>query len=101
MKYILYDNEQTIKELVYCNMNGNETTEDVAKAITTEYYVGRFKANEHTHLGRAIKNDSDTFILRDLDGKTNIWQVCEKVADITDAIVPGLYYARKVGILVE
>ena len=40
MKYLPYEKEQIGKIMIYCNKNGKETSEDIAKAITTDVFVG-------------------------------------------------------------
>lgn len=42
MKYITVEKESEDMKWsrVYCNCNGTETSEDIAKAIVTEYFVG-------------------------------------------------------------
>lgn len=101
MKYWTYEKEQIVSALIYCNLNGNETAEDIAKAITTDYFMGKFVASEHVSIVAPIKNDNDMFILRDRYGCINIWQVCGKVTDYTDAIIPHLYRVRQIGIMFD
>ena len=101
MKYLPYEKEQIGKIMIYCNKNGEETSEDIAKAITTDFFVGKFVAKEHVSITSPIKNDDNMFILRDVYGNNNIWQVCGKVSDYTDAIVPHLYKVRKIGIMFD
>lgn len=101
MKYLPYDQEQIGNVMIYCNKNGEETTEDIARAITTDFFVGKFNAKEHTSISSPIKNDENMFILRDTYGHDNIWQVCGKISDYTDAIIPHLYRVRKIGIMFE
>lgn len=101
MKYLPYEKEQIGKGMIYCNKNGNETPEDIARAITTDFFVGKFVAEEHISIANPIKNDENMFILRDTYGHDNIWQICGKVSDYTDAIVPHLYKVRKIGIMFD
>lgn len=101
MKYLPYDKEQIITVMIYCNKYGEETAEDIAKAITTDFFIGKFVAKDHVSITSPIKNDEDMFILRDTHGHDNIWQICEKVSDYTDAIVPHLYRVRKIGIMFD
>ena len=50
---------------VYCNKNGKETLEDIAKAIVTEYFVGKFNKEEHMNAGYPkIQHNENLFILR-------------------------------------
>lgn len=57
-EYIIQDNERQVKDMkyitvdrghedmkwsrIYCNLDGKETAEDIAKAIVSEFYVGKF-----------------------------------------------------------
>ena len=100
MKYLMFDKEQIVSDVIYCNKNGNETPEDIAKAIITDFFIGEFIAKDHTALSKPCKSDKDMFILRDINGRDYIWQVCGKVSDCVDAIIPHLYRIRKVGIVV-
>ena len=102
MKYITLEKEsENMKwSMVYCNCNGNETLEDIAKAIVTEYFVGKFNKEEHMSAGcPKIQNDEDLFILRDSDGCNNIWQIGGEFSDMTGFIIPHLYKVRKIGIM--
>ena len=101
MKYLCYEKEQFENVMIYCNKNGEETAEDIAKAIVTDFFVGKFVAREHNPVSSSIKNDENIFILRDVNGCNNIWQVCGKISDYTDTIVPRLYRVRKVGIMFD
>lgn len=104
MKYITVDEEHDdIKwSFVYCNLNGNETTEDIAKAIVTEIYIDKFHKEDHMNAGcPKILNDENLFILRDTYGYNNIWQIGGKVTDMTEFIVPHLYKVRKIGIMFD
>ena len=100
MKYLMFDKEQIVSDVIYCNKNGNETPEDIAKAIITDFFVGKFTVKDHIALLNPCKSDKDMFILRDINGRDYIWQVCGKVSDCVDAIIPHLYRIRKVGIVV-
>lgn len=44
MKYITVGKESDDMRWsrIYCNLDWKETTEDIAKAIVTEYFVGKF-----------------------------------------------------------
>lgn len=101
MKYLPYDKEQIVNVMIYCNKKGEETTEDIVRAIVTDYFVGKFVAKEHVSIASPIKNDENMFILRDTTGHDNIWQVCGKITDYTDFIVPHLYGVRKIGIMFD
>ncbi len=101
MKYLPYDKEQIGNIMIYCNKNGEETTEDIARAIITDFFIGKFNAKEHISIASPIKNDENMFILRDTYGHENIWQVCGKISDYTDAIIPHLYRVKKIGIMFE
>jgi len=101
MRYLVYDKIHIENVMIYCNKDGKETAEDIAKAITTHFFVGKFNAREHTSVTYPINNDENMFILRDTNGYNNIWQICGKVSDYTDAIIPHLYRVRKIGTMFE
>jgi hypothetical protein len=102
MKYLPYEKEQIVSVLIYCNGHEKEeTAEDIAKAITTDFFVGKFTAKEHVSIASPIKNDDNMFILRDIYGHDNIWQVCGKASDYVGAIIPHLYKVRKIGIMFD
>ena len=101
MIYLPYNKKQIENVMIYCNKNGEENAEDIAKAIITDVFIGKFIAKEHTSITSPIKNDENMFILRDTYGHDNIWQICGKVSDYTDAIVPHLYRVRKIGVIFE
>ena len=104
MKYITVDKESDDMRWsrIYCNLDGKETTEDIAKAIVTEYYVGKFNKEEHMNAGcPKIINDENLFILRDSYGSNNIWQIGGKSADMTGFIIPHLYKVRKIGVMFD
>ena len=104
MKYITVDKESDDMRWsrIYCNLDGKETTEDIAKAIVTEYYVGKFNKEEHMNAGcPKIQNDENLFILRDSYGCNNIWQIGGKSSDMTGFIIPHLYKVRKIGVMFE
>lgn len=104
MKYITIEKESEDMKWsrVYCNCNGNETSEDIAKAIVTEYFVGKFNKEEHMNAGcPKIQNDENLFILRDSYGCDNIWQIGGKSSDMTGFIIPHLYKVRKIGVMFE
>ena len=104
MKYITVDKELDDMRWsrIYCNLDGKETTEDIAKAIITEYFIGKFNKEEHMNAGcPKIQNDENLFILRDSYGCRNIWQIGGKLSDITGFIIPHLYKVRKIGIMFD
>lgn len=104
MKYITIDREnEDIKwSKIYCNLNGKETPEDIAKAIVSEFYVGKFNKEEHMNVGcPKIQNDKKLFILRDLYGTNNIWQIGGRLTDMTGFIIPHLYEVRRIGVLFD
>lgn len=102
MKYLVYDNDQIKKEILYCGID-DDTTESIIKALVTHYYIKKFNSKDHTCINRGrIKNDSDVFIMRSVeDGNLYIYQVCEKVSDCTGFIVPHTHYIRKIGVCTE
>lgn len=100
-RYVTYDKEQIVYNIIYCNKNGNETPENIARAIVTEFFVGKFVAKDYVSVVSPIKNDNNMFILKDMNGHYNIWQICGKVSDYVDAIVPHLYRIRKIGIILD
>lgn len=102
MKYILYEKDQIKKEMVYCNNHTDnpETPEEIARAMTPFYFMGKFHLKDHEPILNPIVNVDNIFILGDMNG-TYLYQVCGKVSDCCDAIVPNLYYIRKIGILVN
>lgn len=53
MKYITVDREYEDMKWseIYCNLNEKETPEDIAKAIVSEFYVGKFNKEEHMNAG--------------------------------------------------
>ena len=100
MRYITTGEEKWSN--VYCNFSWKETNEDIAKAIVTEFFVGKFNVEEHMNAGcKKIKDDSNLFILRDSYGCDNIWQIGGKVTDMTGFIIPHLYKVRKIGVMFE
>lgn len=104
MKYITVDKESNDMKWsrLYCNKNGEETLEDIARAIVTHYFVGKFNKEEHSNAGCAkIENDENLFILRDSYGCDNIWQIGGKATDMTGFIVPHLYKVRKIGVMFD
>lgn len=104
MKYITVDREREDMKWskIYCNLNGKETPEDIAKASVSEFYVGKFNKEEHMNAGYPkIQNDENLFILRDLYGTNNIWQIGGRLTDMTGFIIPHLYKVRRIGVLFD
>ena len=118
MEYIIQGNERQVKDMkyitvdrghedmkwlrIYCNLDGNETAEDIAKAIVSEFYVGKFNKEEHMNAGcPKIQNDENLFILRDLYGINNIWQIGGRSTDMTGFIIPHLYKVRRIGVMFD
>ena len=104
MKYITFekDSDNMKWSRIYCNCDGNEITENIAKAIITEFFIGKFIKEEHMNAGcPKIKNDENLFILRDSYGCNNIWQIGGKSTDMTGCIIPHLYKVRKIGIMFD
>ena len=104
MKYMTFSKEsdEVMWSQIYCNLDGNETNEDIAKAIVSEYYVGKFNKNEHESACQMpIVNDKNLFVLRDLYGLNNIWQIGGRAADIIGFIIPHLYKVRKIGVMFD
>jgi hypothetical protein len=104
MKYITIEKESRDASWsnVYCNRDGDETAEDIAKEIVTEQFVGKFNKEEHTNVCcLQIKNDENLFILRDSYGCNNIWQIGGQVTDMTGFLIPYLYKVRKIGIMFD
>ena len=104
MRYIIVDKEHDDMKWsrIYCNLNGDETPEDIAKAIVSEFYVGKFNKEDHMNVDSPkIQNDENLFILKDSYGTNNIWQVGGKSVDMTGFIIPHLYKVRKIGIMGE
>ena len=104
MKYIIVDREHEDMKWskIYCNLNGKETPEDIAKAIVSEFYVGKFNKEEHMNAGcPKIQNDENLFILRDSYGTNNIWQIGGRSTDMTGFIIPHLYKVRRIGVMFD
>ena len=104
MKYITVDkdHEDMKWSRIYCNLDGKETSEDIAKAIVSEIFIGKFQKEEHMNAGcPKIQNDKNLFILRDSYGANNIWQIGSKSTDMNGFIVPHLYNVRRIGIMFD
>ena len=104
MKYITVDrkNEDMKWSKIYCNLDGKETAEDIAKAIVSEFYVGKFNKEEHMNAGcPKIQNDENLFILKDSYGTNSIWQIGGRSTDMTGFIIPHLYKVRRIGVMFD
>ena len=104
MKYITFEKESECMKWsrIYCNLDEKETSEDIAQAIVTENFIGKFTKEEHMNVGcPKIKNDENLFILRDVYGCNNIWQIGGKSCDMIGSIVPHLYKVRKIGVMFD
>lgn len=101
MRYIVYESDQITKELLYSTKG--DTTEDIIKGLITHIYEGKFDHSSHICVnGGGIKNDTNLFIMRSvIDGNPYIYQVCEKVSDCTGFIIPGAWYIRKIGLMIQ
>lgn len=102
MKYVIFDKESYAWQMVYCNVHkqGGEELEDIAKALVSHQYCGKFSAETATCMnGGGIKNDTEIFIMNE-DGAKYLWQLGSKVSDMEGFIVPHLYYVRKIGMIV-
>lgn len=102
MKYVIFDKESYVWQMVYCNAHkqGGEELEDIAKAMVSHQYCGKFSAETATCMnGGGIKNDSEIFIMNE-DGVKYLWQRGSKVSDMEGFIIPHLYYVRKIGMVV-
>ena len=101
MRYLTYEDNQIESEMIYCNKNGEETAVDIAMAIITDFFIGKFVAKDHISIKSRIRNDNNMFVMKDIYGHDYIWQVCGKVSHYTGAIIPHLYRVRKIGIMFE
>lgn len=105
MKYALYDKETLRWEMVYCGQNSlvvnNENLlEFVAKSMLMGNDYEKFNTEECVCVvGEEIKNDDNIFILSEGNIRF-LWQLGSKVTDMTGILIPGLYYVRKIGIVV-
>ena len=102
MKYALYDKETLRWEMVYCGQVINK--ENLLETVAESMLMGNDYEKFNTEIsvcvvGEEIKNDDNIFILS--EGNTRfLWQLGSKVADMTGVLVPGLYYVRKIGMVV-
>ena len=98
-KYFTYDRENTKWRLIYCDCHEerNETVEEIAKAIVSHYYIGRFKKEEYERLNKEdIKNDEKLVILRN-GSEDSIWQIGSNEKDMEGFTIPHTYKVRKIG----
>lgn len=101
-KYVIFDKESYMWQMVYCNNHklDGETLEDIAKAMVSHQYCGKFSSEESTCMnGSGIKNDSNIFIMNE-NGVQYLWQLGSKVSDMEGFIIPNLYHVRKIGMIV-
>ena len=102
MRYLTYTNKRIEKVMIYCDKAGNETSEDIIKAIISQTLIGKFIAKDHDAIDcHPINNDENLFILNDGHKHHHIWQVCGKVSDYEGVIIPHLYRVRKIGVMFE
>lgn len=102
MKYVVFDKESYVWQMVYCNTNkqDGEEVENIAKAMVSYQYCGKFSSKSSICMNSGgIKNDSAIFIMSD-NGVQYLWQLGSKVSDMEGFIVPHLYYVRKIGMIV-
>lgn len=99
MRYITL-NQPEPWQLIYCDKNFKETTEDVAKALLSVEYIKPFKIDEHESMDatKPIINDRNMFIMKDIS--YGIWQVGSKCTDANGVIIPHLYQIRKVAYMI-
>lgn len=106
MKYITHSKSIDSEwKIIYCNcQDKKETNEDIVKAIISEFFVGKFSSNDYEPLLSEceIKNDDNVYITRDLDGKSNIWQVSSgELTDMEGFKIPHAYRVRKIGFILD
>lgn len=102
MKYVIFDKESYVWQMVYCNTHkqDGEELEDIAKAMVSYQYCGKFSTEDAACMnGGGIKNDTEIFIMNG-NGVKYLWQRGSKVSDMEGFIVPHLYYVRKIGMVV-
>ena len=100
-KYRTFDKTTYVKEMIYCNCrDGNETDEDIARAIDSGIYVRRFNKDEYIcAAGEEIKNDSRIHVIY-MNNASYLVQVGSSVWDMENRTIPHTYYVRFIGILV-
>lgn len=97
------------KQLIYCNCHENreETDEEIIKAISSDYLVCKFEGDalncdKNDILSRVNYVDfSKTYITKHIDAGIRVWEVCGRVTDMEDAVIPHAYYVRHIGSLIE
>lgn len=102
MKYVIFDKESYVWQMIYCNNHkpDGEILEDIAKAMVSFQYCGKFSSEESTCMNSGgIKNDSNIFIMSE-NGVQYVWQLGSKVSDMEGFIIPNLYHVRKIGMIV-
>lgn len=103
MKNIMCKFYNSRTELIYCPLHddGTEpTSEEIIKCIEEEF-VGKFNKDEYEYSDKKpLNNDDNTYITKDRN-LTYVWKVYDKVADINNTSISGLYYIRRIGIIVE
>lgn len=101
-KYVIFDNESYVWQMVYCNSHKSdgEVLEDIAKAMISYQYCGKFSSEDATCMkSGGIKNDTQIFIMSE-NGVQYLWLLGSKVSDMEGFIVPHLYHVRKIGMIV-
>lgn len=100
-KYVLFDKNGLYWEMVYCTIDNKEDPmEEIAKSMFQGNEFAKFDASKYVCINSGrIKNDENLFILNDA-GAQYIWQLGSKVSDMVGAIIPHLYYVRKIGVLI-
>lgn len=102
MKYVIFDKESYVWQMIYCNNHkpDEEILEDIAKSMVSFQYCGKFSSEESTCMNSGgIKNDSNIFIMSE-NGVQYLWQLGSKVSDMEGFIIPNLYHVRKIGMIV-
>jgi hypothetical protein len=106
MKDVMCNIYNTRNELIFLadNDDGSKpSSEEIIKCLTKEEFVGKFNNDDYEYSDKIkIGKDDDTYITKDNDGVINVWKVfTEGVWDVNGNIIPGLYYVRKIGIIVK
>ena len=95
--------------VVHCNCHENreETDEEIIKAISSDYLVCKFEddalnCDKNDILSRVNYVDFNrTYITKHIDAGIRVWEVCGRVTDMEDAVIPHAYYVRHIGSLIE
>lgn len=103
MKYYLL--ETAPWEIFYSA--ATKTTEELVNNFVSAY-AGYTKAEKFDktkyqpakHMS-GVKNDENIYILYQITGEPELWQIGSKVSDITGYIIPGLFHVRKIGAFVS